>query len=73
MCVCTYVQGVVFVAVCVFPAVASAGATVELYPVCVSLKYFIRSSRQLQTGLICVVSFNVSPRVCLCHSVCAYV
>lgn len=35
-----------------FPAVASAGAAGELDSmcVCVSLKYFIRSSLQLQTG-----------------------
>lgn len=40
---------------------------------CVSLKYFIRSSQQLQTGLICVVCFNVSVRVCLCPSKYTYV
>lgn len=54
-----FVQGGVFVTVFVFPAVASAGATGRLDPVCV-LQIVYKVTSELQTALICVLCFIVS-------------
>lgn len=70
--VCAFMctSGGVCCCVCVFPAVASAGATGKLDSVCVSLDFFIRSSLQLQTGLIYMLWFNTSVSLCVWASLC---
>lgn len=73
-CVCVHMHNGRGVSCCVCSQLLPLQVLQESLTQCVSLKYFIRSSRQLQTGLICAVCFNVSVHVwlCLCACVCVF-